>query len=352
MRFAHNLTAHITLHCMAQDEPPNVFVLRALIPSSCPRCVFDCLLVASSFCPSPVTPLLFTSSLPYPTCTLTSTSFLMSTASRELTTAPSHNEEYCPLAIYHLPIGHESKRLPSLTKTSILQWRDLQQVSFARSWTPPRRAGEARYWLTDWFHGRNVARRNRRRQSTPRMETTHPDCGILPLAERDQEVGQRICSTTSQRTDAQLHRQSGLHESGPRNLPQSDGIDGDKVEFHNLKDKVLAFIRNNTSGTAPMDVGNIAPGQTPAPCLGSSSQSIPSSSHGGSDSFLDLNNYEHPSQWGQDWNIGDADTSGSSDGELHGWQKGKGKAKVQVSTASDTNVESQVIEPNVFMQRW
>ena len=33
------------------------------------------------------------------------------------------------------------------------------------------------------------------------------------------------------------------------------------------------------------------------------------------------------SQWGQDWNTGDADTSGSSDGELYGLQKGKGKGK-------------------------
>ena len=28
----------------------------------------------------------------------------------------------------------------------------------------------------------------------------------------------------------------------------------------------------------------------------------------------DLNNCEHAAQWGQDWNIGDADTSGNSDG--------------------------------------
>ena len=76
-----------------------------------------------------------------------------------------------------------------------------------------------------------------------------------------------------------------------------------------------------------MDIGNIAPGQTPAPGLGSSSQSTTSSSHGGPDSNPDLNNYEHESQWGQDWNTGDADTSGSSDGELYGLQKGKGKGK-------------------------
>ena len=106
-------------------------------------------------------------------------------------------------------------------------------------------------------------------------------------------------------------------------------VDVDKVEPHNLEDKVLAFIRNNTSGAAPMNIGNIAPGQTPTPGLGSPSQSTTSSSHGGSDSYPDLNNYEYAAQWGQDWNTGDADTSGSSDCELYGLQKGKGKWKFQ-----------------------
>ena len=67
------------------------------------------------------------------------------------------------------------------------------------------------------------ARRDRHCQSTSRVEGTHPDCGIFPLAERDQEVGQRVCSTISKTTDAQRHRQSGSYESGPRDLPQSDG---------------------------------------------------------------------------------------------------------------------------------
>ena len=66
---------------------------------------------------------------------------------------------------------------------------------------------------------KECARRNRHGQSTPRIEATHPDCRIFSLAERDQEVGQRICSTISKRTDAQRHRQSGC----PRDLPQSDG---------------------------------------------------------------------------------------------------------------------------------
>ena len=82
-----------------------------------------------------------------------------------------------------------------------------------------KKAGEAWYRLTDRFYGRNVQGAT----STSRVEATHPNCGIFPLAERDQEVGQRVCSTVSKRTDAQRHRQSGVHESGPRDLPQSDG---------------------------------------------------------------------------------------------------------------------------------
>ena len=51
--------------------------------------------------------LLFTSSLPYPTCTLTCTPSSTWTAPRETPAAPSPNEEYCLLSIYHPPIGYE-----------------------------------------------------------------------------------------------------------------------------------------------------------------------------------------------------------------------------------------------------
>ena len=98
----------------------------------------------------------------------------------------------------------------------------------------------------------------------------------------------------------------------------------DQVEHHYLEDKVLVLIRNNTSSAAPMYTKNIAPGQTLAPGLGGSNQSTTSSSHRRSDSYPDLNNYERASQWGQDWNGGDADTSGSSDGEVARFAEGKG----------------------------
>ena len=83
-------------------------------------------------------------------------------------------------------------------------------------------AGEAWYRLTDWFYRRNVQGATAIASQLEELKRPHPDCGIFPLAERDQEVGQRVCSAVSKRTDAQRHRQSGVHESGPRDLPQSD----------------------------------------------------------------------------------------------------------------------------------
>ena len=58
-------------------------------------------------CPSPVS----LRRLPHSTCTLPSTSSPMSTAPREITAAPSHNEEQCPMAIYHPPTQPESREL-------------------------------------------------------------------------------------------------------------------------------------------------------------------------------------------------------------------------------------------------
>ena len=109
-------------HCMAQ-----VSVCARVIPSSChPWWAFDCLLVASSFCLSPCFSPLFTSSLPHSTCTLPSTSSPMSTASRELTTAPSPNEEYCTMAIYHPLTGYEPNVLDDFhySETSALIFQD------------------------------------------------------------------------------------------------------------------------------------------------------------------------------------------------------------------------------------
>ena len=113
-------------------------------------------------------------------------------------------------------------------------------------------------------------------------------------------------------------------------------VDEDKVEPHNLEDKVLVFIRNNTSGAAPMDMGNTALGQAPTPGLGSSNQSTTSSSHGGSDSYPDLNNYEYAAQWDK---IGTLVMPTHQEVQMVSCtvcRKTKGRAKVEVSTASAT----------------
>ena len=132
-------------------------------------------------------------------------------------------------------------------------------------------------------------------------------------------------------------------------------VDVDKVEPHNLEDKVFAFIRNNTSGVCTNGHWE----HRTRTNTGTRSWRFQPENHveltrgeRGSDSYPDLNNCEHASQWGQDWNAGHADTSGSSDDELYGLQKGKGaKGTGEVSTASATTVESQVIRPSFVVQR-
>ena len=58
----------------------------------------------------------------------------MSTASRELTTAPSHNEEYCPVAIYHPPTGCEPNVLDDFHNSKTIEMifqeesRDIETV--------------------------------------------------------------------------------------------------------------------------------------------------------------------------------------------------------------------------------
>ena len=190
-------------------------------------------------------------------------------------------------------------------------------------------AGKAWYRLTDRFYGRNVqgttaiaSQLQELKRPTQIAESFH-----LP------NVIRKLVREFARQSPKEPMPSAIVKAAYMRVFPETyrrvmeTQVDEDKVEPHNLEDKVLAFIRNNTSGAAPMDIGNIAPGQTPVPGLGSSSQSTTSSSHGGPDSYPDLNNYEHASQWGQNWNTVDADASGSSDGELYCLQKGNGKGK-------------------------
>ena len=99
---------HITLHgssvCMRASVhlhviPDEGLIVRSLSVSSCLS--FSCF------------SLLFTSSLPHSTCTLTSNPSL-SPAPRKKTAAPSPNEENCPVSIQHPPTGYEPNVLDDL----------------------------------------------------------------------------------------------------------------------------------------------------------------------------------------------------------------------------------------------
>ena len=118
---------------------------------------------------------------------------------------------------------------------------------------------------------------------------------------------------------------------------------------HNLEDNVLAFIRNSTSGAAPMVVGNIAPGQTPG--LGSSNQSTTSSSHGRSDSHPErttMSTYHNGDKIRTLVMPTHQEVQMVSDTIC---RKAKERAKVEVSKASATIVESQIIRPSSVMQK-
>ena len=102
-------------------------------------------------------------------------------------------------------------------------------------------AVEAWYRLTDRFYGRNVPGATAFANQLQELKRPTQIAEPFSFAERDQEVGQKICSTISKRTDVQRHRQSGIYETGPRDLPQSDGtqVDVDKLSLTTWKKRSL-----------------------------------------------------------------------------------------------------------------
>ena len=140
-------------------------------------------------------------------------------------------------------------------------------------------AGEALCRLTDRFYGRNVqgataiaSQLQELKRPTQIAESFHLLNVIRKLVREfarqspKEPMPSAIVKAAYMRVVPETYRRA-----------METQVDVDKVEPRNLEDKVLACIRNSTSGAAPMDIGNIAPG--PTPCHGSSSQSTTSSSH-------------------------------------------------------------------------
>ena len=122
-------------------------------------------------------------------------------------------------------------------------------------------------------------------------------------------------------TDAQRHRKSLFCEGGPRDLPQSDGNKSRRRRKLSLTIwKIRSLLSSETTHPALHQwILETLHQDKHRHQVWAVLTRVPRQAHtGGRTSYPDLDNYEHASQWGQDWNAGDADTSGSSDGELYG----------------------------------
>ena len=118
-------------------------------------------------------------------------------------------------------------------------------------------AGEAWYRVTDRFYGKNV------------QGATATACQLQELKRLSQIVESSHSLNVIRKLVKEFARQSPK-EPMPSAIAAyvkvvletyrtvlETQVDVDKVEPHNLKDKVLAFIRNNTSGSAPMGIGAV-----------------------------------------------------------------------------------------------
>ena len=140
-------------------------------------------------------------------------------------------------------------------------------------------AGEAWYRVTDLFFGRNVQGATAIASQLQELKRPTQIAESFHLL----NVIRKLVREFARQSPKELMPSAIVKAAYMRVVPETyrrameTQVDVDKVEPHNLEDNVFAFIRNNTSGDAPMDIGNIAPGQTPG--LGSSNQSTTSSSH-------------------------------------------------------------------------
>ena len=213
-------------------------------------------------------------------------------------------------------------------------------------------AGEAWYRLTDRFYGRNVQGATAIASQLQELKRPTQIAESFHLLNVIRKLVREFARQSSKEPMPSAIVKAAYMRVVPETCRRAmeTQVDVDKVEPHNLEDKVLAFIRN-TSGAAPMDIGNIAPRQTPTSGLGSSSKSTTSSSHGGSDSFPDLNTMSTQHN---------GDKTGTLATQTHQevqmvsctvCRKAKGRAKVEVSTVSATTVESQVVLPSSVMHK-
>ena len=118
-------------------------------------------------------------------------------------------------------------------------------------------AGEAWYRVTDWFFGKNVQGATAtasQLQELKRLSQIAESFHSLNVTRKlVKEFARQSPKEPTPSAIVKVAYMKVVLETYRRALETQ--VDVNKVEPHDLKDKVLAFIRNNTSGTAPMDIG-------------------------------------------------------------------------------------------------
>ena len=152
-------------------------------------------------------------------------------------------------------IDWELKKSPSFD-THIYPAMKRQTAGIAREIVDTSKtAVEAWYRLPDWFYGRNVQgataiasqlqelkRPTQIAESFLLLNVTRKLVREFARQSPEEPMPSAIVKAAYMRVVPETHRSA-----------METQVDVDKVEPHNLEDKVFAFIRNNISGAAPMD---------------------------------------------------------------------------------------------------
>ena len=120
-------------------------------------------------------------------------------------------------------------------------------------------AGEARCRVTDRFYGKNVqgatATASQLQELKRLSEIAESFHSLNVIRKLVKEFARQSPKEPMPSAIVKAAYMKVASETYRRALETQ--VDVGEAELHNLKDKVLAFIRNNTSGSAPMDIGAV-----------------------------------------------------------------------------------------------
>ena len=159
-------------------------------------------------------------------------------------------------------------------------------------------AGEAWYRLTDLFHGRNVQGATAIASQLQELKRPSQITESFHLP----NVIRKLVKEFARQSPKEPMPSAIVKAAWMKVVPETyrkaleTQVDVDKVEPHNLEEKVLAFTETIHLEVDQWTLTTLYQGSHRHPVLVGSSQNTPSSFHGWSDSYPDLNNCEYASQ--------------------------------------------------------